>query len=430
MNSVTNVEELTNAVNDPEREGTSVVSLQETTDTATGTEETLSLADWTSSIKRSALQDMLVAASQPDVLSFALGLPAPELFPASEYLRAAAHVVAHDSRALQYAPPFQPLKSHVVELMARRGVVCTEREVFLTAGAQQGLSLLTRLLLNSGAAVLTEELTYTGLQQAVQPLRPKFLTVPTDPDTGMDVDAVEDLLTAGARPAFIYTVTNGHNPLSVSLSADKRVRLAGLARRFRVPIIEDDPYGFLFYDGEPPPPLCAHDKRWVLHVGSFSKILAPALRVGWLVVPEELTPHLAVIKESSDIDTSTFSQRAVSRYLDEGHLPAHLTHLRSEYGARRDAMLRALEEHFPRGARWHKPTAGVFVWVELPEETDAARLLKLALETERVAFIPGSAFGVEGDGGASNCLRLNFSNSTPERIADGIARLGRVLRTM
>lgn len=400
------------------------------THTATNAAEPLVLADWTRSIKRSALQDMLTEASRPGVISFALGLPAPELFPGEEYMRAAAHVIAHDPRALQYSPPFQPLKSQVVELMAGRGVECSESEVFLTAGAQQGLSLLSRLLLNQGGTILTEELTYTGFQQAVQPLRPDVLTVPTDPGTGMDVGAVADLLARGARPAFIYTVTNGHNPVGVSLSAEKRARLAELAREYRVPVVEDDPYGFLFYDGAPPPPLRAHSRRWVLHVGSFSKILAPALRAGWLVVPEELIPPLSVIKESSDIDTTTFNQRAISRYLAEGHLPGHLDGLRREYGGRRDAMLQALAEHFPSAARWHRPSAGVFVWVELPPGIDAQQLLGVALETERVAFIPGGAFGVGGRTTAANCLRLNFSNSTPELIADGIARLGRVLRRL
>lgn len=394
-------------------------------------EEALALADWTLSVKRSALQDMLAKASRPGVLSLALGLPAPELFPSEDYILATAHVISHDPRALQYSPPFQPLKSQIVELMAQRGVECREEEIFLTAGAQQGLSLLTRLLLNQGGTIVTEELTYTGFQQAVQPLQPKVLTVPTDVETGMDVNAVEDLLAAGARPALIYAVTNGHNPVGVSMSADKRAHLSKLARHYRVPIIEDDPYGFLFYEGgTPPPPLRSYNERWVLHVGSFSKILAPALRVGWLVVPEELIPYLSIIKESSDIDTSTLNQRAISHYLAEGHLPAHLSKLRHEYGTRRDAMLRALEEHFPRGARWHKPSSGVFVWVKLPPGINAEQLLKVALETERVAFLPGCAFSVGGRGDAANCLRLNFSNSAPERIMDGITRLGRVLSRM
>jgi 2-aminoadipate transaminase len=387
------------------------------------------LADWTGAIRRSALQDMLVEASRPGILSLALGLPAPELFPTTELSRAASHVLAQEARALQYSPPLQTLKRQVVELMARRDVKCREEQIFLTAGAQQGISLLTRLLLNPGGRVLTEELTYTGFQQVLQPFQPQILTVPTDLLTGMDVEAVEGLLDGGERPAFIYTVTNGHNPLGVSISLEKRARLVQLAERYRIPIIEDDPYGFLYYEGAPVPPLRSFSETWVYHVGSFSKILAPALRAGWLVVPEEMIPHLAVLKESSDIDTTTFSQRVISNYLAEENLDTHLLNLRREYRLRRDTMLEALEKNFPAKARWHRPACGFFIWVELPEAMDTTHLLKIALETEQVAFIPGSAFSVHDSGQATNCLRLNYSNATPARITDAITRLGRVLNS-
>src|ERR1043165_2899553 len=232
-------------------------------------ESEIALAGWTRLIKRSALQDMLVASARPGILSFALGLPAAELFPAADYCEAVARVLETDSRALQYGPPFRPLKQHLVSLIA--------------------------------------------------------------------------------------------------------------------------------------------------------------LRTGWVVVPESLTPHLAVIKEASDIDTAPLSQRAISAYLDAGHLPAHLANLRQEYRRRRDAMLGALRAYFPAGARWETPTAGLFIWVELPEGIDTGELLKAAIETEQVAFIPGHAFCV-GDGyRAANRMRLNFSNSSVERIEDGVRRLARAL---
>lgn len=386
------------------------------------------LAGWALATKRSALQQMLSEASRPGILSFALGLPAAELFPTDAYARSVAHVLANDDRALQYGPPFQPLKAHVVALMAQRGVVCREENVFLTAGAQQGLSLLTRLLLEPGGQALVEEMTYTGFQQVLEPFQPEILTVPTDSDTGIDVDAVERLLARGTRPALIYTVADGHNPLGLSLSQAKRARLAALAREYRVPVIEDDPYGFIYYGDRPDMPLRALDEQWVLYVGSFSKILAPALRVGWLIVPEELIPKLSIIKESSDIDTNTLSQRAITNYLDGQHLPAHLARLRQEYRARRDAMLGALAEHFPPGAHWQQPTSGLFIWVELPGEVDTGELLKAAIETERVAFIPGQAFSVGQHRRGTNCLRLNFSHSSVERITDGVGRLARVLK--
>jgi 2-aminoadipate transaminase len=387
----------------------------------------LPLAQWARESVPSALQSMLTVGSRPGILSLALGLPAPELFPAADLSTAAARVLAGDPVALQYSPPFAPLKRHVVELMARRGVRCSEDQVFLTAGGQQGMSLLTRLLLDPGGTVLLERLCYTGLRQAVEPLRPRILSVGTDPDTGIDVDAVEAHLAAGERPAFIYVVTDGNNPLAVSVSADKRARLVELARAYGVPILEDDAYGFFQYVDDPVPPMRALDDRWVLYMGTFSKIFAPAMRAGWVVVPPELVPRLGIIKEATDINTSVFTHRVISSYIDQGLLPAHLERLRSEYQARRDAMLQALAEHFPPQARWRVPTAGVFVWVELPEGADAGRLLGVAVDTEQVAFLPGNAFGHGGDTFASNCMRLNFSHASPERVREGVARLGRVI---
>lgn len=388
----------------------------------------IALANWTRGIKRSALQDMLVACSRPGVLSFALGLPAAELFPAADYGEAVARVLADDARALQYGPPFRPLKQHVVSLMAERGVECREEQVFLTAGAQQGISLLARLLLEPGSPAVVEEMAYPGCQQVLRASEANILTVPTDFKTGIDVDAVERLLASGVRPALLYTVPEGHNPLAVSMSVEKRVRLAELARFYRMPVIEDDAYGMLYYERQPAPPLRALEDRWVFYVGTFSKIMAPALRTGWVVVPEELTPHLAILKESSDIDTAPLSQRGISAYLDAGHLPEHLNKLRREYRRRRDAMLDALRAHFPKGARWETPTSGLFIWVELPEGFDTGELLGTAIETEQVAFIPGHAFCVNDERPATNRMRLNFSNSSVERIEDGVRRLSRVLK--
>src|SRR5215207_2792509 len=256
---------------------------------------------------------MLVASARPGVLSFALGLPAAELFPAAEYSEALAHVLASDPRALQYGPPFRPLKQHVLRLMADRGVNCREEQVFLTAGAQQGVNLLAHLLVEPGSTVIVEEMAYTGCQQVLQVTQADVLTVPTDFKTGIDVDAVERLLEGGAQPALIYVVPDGHNPLSVSMSLEKRMRLVELARAYSVPIVEDDAYGFLYYDS-PTPPLRALDDEWVLYVGTFSKIMAPALRTGWVVVPEALTSHLAILKEATDIDTAPLNQRAISAY--------------------------------------------------------------------------------------------------------------------
>ncbi len=392
------------------------------------TADEIQLADWTRTMKRSVLREMLAVVSRPGILSFAGGLPAPELFPVQQYADAAAKVLAEDPCALQYGPPYQPLKAHIQRLMAQRGVDCTEEQIFLTTGAQQGLDVLTRLLLNPRGQVIIEEMVYTGVQQVIAPFQPEILTVPTDLETGMDVDAVEGLLVGGARPAFIYAITDAHNPLGVSMSTQKRVRLVELARHYGVPIIEDDPYGFLCYGREADPPMRALDSQWLFYLGSFSKILAPALRTGWMVAPEALIPKLTVIKEAADLETSAFMQRSISAYLDTGHLPSHLIELCEGYGARRDTMLRALETHFPAEARWTKPTSGMFIWVELPEVIDTRELLQRAVDEEQVAFIPGHAF-CAGSHQAPHTMRLNFSNATPEQIEEGIERLGRVIHS-
>jgi 2-aminoadipate transaminase len=373
-------------------------------------------------------QDTLSLLSYPNVLSFVGGSPAPELFPVTEYAQATAHVLATERNALQYGSPSRSLKQQIVSLMARRGLQCGEDQIFLTNGAQQGLSLLARLLLEHGGEVLSDEVTYFGFKQLLEPFEPSVLTVPTDLETGMDVSAVESLLASGARPAFIYAIPEGHNPVGVSLSPQKRVHLVELARRYQTPIVEDDAYGFLHYEGSSEPPLRALDDRWVLYVGSFSKTLAPALRVGWLVVPEALVPKLSFAKEASDVNTRTLAQGIVSAYLGSGHFDGQLDTLRREYRLRRDAMLDALQEYFPSEVRCSKPNSGLFVWTELPFVVDTSELLKEAVETEGVAFIPGDIFSMSPNSSASHCMRLSFSNCPPERVREGVARLARVVK--
>ena len=385
------------------------------------------LAGWARETRPSPLQTMLTAASRPGIISFALGMPDAGLFPTAEFAEAAQRVMATDPHALQYGPHHRPLRAQVVELMRRRGVACREEQVFITAGAQQGMCMLARLLLEPGGEVIAEELIYTGFQQVLEPFRPRILTVPTCLETGMDVDAVEAHFKAGARPAFIYAITEGHNPLSVSLSREKRARLVELAVRYGVPIIEDDAYGFLSYRAEPEPPLRALDEQHVFYVGSFSKIVAPALRVGWLVVPEALIRPLSIVKESTDIDSTTFPQRVLSAYLETGLLPDHIEHLCRHYGLRRDTMLEALREHFPEGSRWTTPGSGMFVWLE-NDNVDAAELFEAALSTAQVAFFPGFVFSVGPARLKPHSMRLNFSYCSPEVIREGVARLGRLLK--
>jgi len=377
----------------------------------------------------SALREIMDLASRPGILSFAVGLPAADLFPARELSAAAARVLASDGQALQYAVPYQPLRRQVVELMSMRGVSCREEQVFLTSGAQQGMDLLSRLLLAPGGRVILERAVYEGLQLAVRRLAPEILTVPTDSATGIDVDAVEALLATGAVPAFLYLITDGHNPLGVSISRDKRTRLAELARRHQLPIVEDDAYGFLHFDENPPPPLRALDAEWVCYLGSFSKILAPGLRAGWMVVAEPLIPRLSALKHAVDLDTPSFSHRVISEYLAAEDFPRHLERLRVEYRRRRDATLSALERHLSGRARWNRPSGGMFVWVELSPAIDAVRLLATAVERFSLAFSPGQAFAVAGTDHARHCLRLAFGNLQPAQIAEGIERLAALVQS-
>lgn len=387
------------------------------------------LAPWARTLRPSTIHRMLAITARPGLTSFALGLPAPELFPAEAYARAAARVLATDPAALQYGPSFRPLKEIIAALMARRGVRCRPEQVVLTSGAHQGLSVLARILLEEGGEVMTERVTYTGFLQVIEPFRPRILSVPTSSTTGIDVDAVERALAGGASPAFLYVVTDGHNPLGVSLSVESRERLVELARRYRVPIVEDDAYGPLRYGDSSVPPLRALDDRWVLYVGSFSKILAPSCRVGWVIAPEELVPALVGAKDACDLDMNTFSQRVVAAFVADGHMEGHLRSLREEYAVRRDLMVEGVRAHFPVGTRCVVPSHGTLLWAELPREVDCERLLPVAVETERVAFVPGAAFTADDSSYASNCMRLNFSYPGREEIVRGMEALGRAVRT-
>jgi 2-aminoadipate transaminase len=384
------------------------------------------LADWTRGMKQSPLREIHTLLSRPGLLSFALGMPAAELFPVAAYARAARHVLRTDPEALQYGLPLRRLKSHVVGLMARRGVACTEAEVFITSGAQHAMSLLGQLLVAPGASVVTEEMAYDGMLNALRPLQPRVRTVPSDVATGMDVEALEALLASGERPALVYTIPEGHNPLGASMPADARRRLVEAAARHGVPVIEDDAYGLLGYDDAPAPALRTLDPRWTLYVGSFSKIMAPALRAGWIVAPEPLVQRLSILKQGSDLDVCSFAQRSLAAFLDREDLDAHLARLRQVYGARRDALLAALAAHFPAEARWSCPRAGIFAWVQVPG-ADTTALLRRAVEEAGVAFVPGRAFCAQGGTRGGDALRLNFSRPSVEQIHDGIQRLAGIL---
>ncbi|HTU45308.1 MAG TPA: PLP-dependent aminotransferase family protein [Bryobacteraceae bacterium] len=374
------------------------------------------------------MQARLMTEAAPDLISFALGLPAVELFPQNAFTEVAHAVLRSNRMALQYGPPCSSLKSQIVELMHRRGVDATEEQIYLTAGAQQGLSLLSSILLNPGDIVMLEGANYPGFMEALRPCRPRLCPVPTNLLTGIDVDAVQSLLEEGISPALLYVMTEAHNPMGVSISNENRERLVALAQRYGFMIVEDDAYGLLKYDGRPDRPLRAFDSQWVSYVGSFSKIVAPSLRVGWVVIPEELIGPFSIAKFGSDLDSYTLTQHLISAFLDEGRIWDHVQYLCDEYRRRRDIMLNSLAAYFPSTARWSCPSGGLFIWVELPEEFDTAALLPIAVQQQHVAYIPGDSFAVDRKGRFSNCLRLNFSNSPEGKIKEGVLRLSRIFK--
>jgi 2-aminoadipate transaminase len=384
------------------------------------------LARWARSIRTSPLQTMLTKCRP--AISFALGLPGPELLPAEQLSVAAAAVLASGPGALQYGPPSEELRHQIVEIMRWRGVECKASEVFLTSGAQQGLSILAKLLIGPRGRVVCEKYVYTGFLQAIEPMMPEVHTIETDAWSGPDIDGLEALLTRVADPGFLYINATGHNPLSLTLGGEARIRLVKLSAR-ALTIVEDDPYGLLQYEGDSAA-LKSASPSSIIYVGSFSKILSPALRVGWLVAPEHLHTALASIKEGSDINTGTFSQRVACRFIASGGLREHVSKLACAYRRRRDFMLDALARTLPSGSRWTTPSAGIFIWVELPEPYDAVELLDRALSEHGVAFLPGVAFCAKDSAheSARRSLRLNFSHCTEDQIEEGMRRIAVILR--
>jgi 2-aminoadipate transaminase len=373
-------------------------------------------------ITSSAIRDLLKVTEQPEVISFAGGLPAPECFPTEELTAAAERVlIERPLAALQYGPTegYRPLREFVTTLMDERGLAIPADQVLMLSGSQQGLDAIGKLLIDPGSTVAVEEPTYLGALQAWRPYSPQFLTVPMDSD-GLDVVALERALKGGARPRFLYLVSCFQNPTGITPSPARKRALLEVAARYGLPIVEDDPYGELYYEGQRPPILAALDAemhgelRHVVYLSTFSKLLAPGLRVGWVAAPKELVAKFAHAKQGLDLHTGSLAQAVAYEACRDGLLSRHVPTIRATYHARRDAMLAALDRLMPKG--------GMFIWLTLPAHVDSTALLQASLE-QKVAFVPGASF--HANGGGANTMRLNFSHSTPERIAEGVARLAR-----
>lgn len=392
----------------------------------------------------SVIRELLKLTQQPDIISFAGGLPAPEVFPVERFKLASQRVLdAHGSQALQYSTTegYLPLREYIVNKMCRYGIHANPANILITSGAQQALDIIGKILLDPGDIVLTEQPTYLGALQAWRSYQADYVTVPID-ENGICLDErFIEALRAG--PKFMYILPNFQNPAGVTLSLERRTKLIQIANHYGIPIVEDDPYGDLRYEGEHIPPLVVLDAEYqenqtpdcngegfykgdVIYLGTFSKTLAPGLRLGWILAPESVIQKCVMAKQGMDLHTSSFSQMVAYEVARDDYLDEHKMLIRQTYKKRRDVMLAAMDEYFPLGVYWTRPEGGLFLWVTLPDWMDASKLLETAV-SKKVAYVPGMAFHPEGANGGHNTCRLNFSNATPEMIEEGIKRLGKVI---
>ncbi len=391
------------------------------------------LATRTLGMQSSAIRELLKLTQQPDIISFAGGLPAPDFFPLREVEEACRYIVHEDGvRALQYSATegYPPLKEFLADAMHKYGVPASPDNVLLTNGSQQALDLIGKIFIDPGDYVLTGRPTYLGAIQAWNAYQARYHTVRLD-DGGMVVDEIEHayekvLSDSGKPPRFIYVLPNFHNPAGTTLTQERREQLADVATKLNLPVVEDDPYGQLRYEGEDLPPICTFIPERTIYLGTFSKTLAPGLRLGWIVCPEVLMRRFVQAKQGSDLHTGTFVQYVANDICQRGFLKQHVRQLREEYKARRDTMLEALAEFWPDGCCWTRPEGGLFLWAQIPGGIDTQDFLTQAVE-EKVAYVPGVHFYPNQDGGF-DAMRLNFSYSSPDAIVEGMRRLGTALK--
>lgn len=392
-------------------------------------------ADRTQYMKRSTVREILKLTARPEVISFAGGLPAPELFPVERIRQAADTVLAERGpEVLQYSTTegMPELRELIARRLSHGKFQVHPDNVLITSGSQQAVDMLARIFLNEGDGVIVENPTYVGMMTSWRPFQLRFTAVPTDGD-GMIVDELEPLL--ADHPKLMYAIPTFQNPQGTTLTRQRRAQLAALIARYNLPFIEDDPYGELRYSGDPAPSVLAMEAEHrgatgldgsVIYCGTFSKVLTPGLRIGWVAAALPVIDKLVQVKQATDLHTSTFNQYVTYEVArDEAFLEAHIANLRDVYRQRRDLMLATMEEHFPEEVTWTRPEGGLFLMVTMPEHLNARDVLKLALAKD-VAFVPCDDFFI-GDTG-KNTFRLNFSNARPERIVEGIKRLGATLK--
>lgn len=376
-------------------------------------------------LETSIIREILKLSSQPGVISFAGGLPAPEMFPVEDLKEASIRALdKYKDAALQYSlsmgvPEF---RKAIADYACQRIPKITADNIIITSGSQQGLDLIGRAFIDPGDYVICEAPTYVGALQAFNFYQARYATVSMD-NQGMVVDEVEDAIKK-CNPKFIYVVPNFQNPSGITMSLARREQLVAVANEYNIPIIDDNPYGELRFAGEPVPSLCALGGDMVISLSTFSKIVSPGLRIAWIVARPDMMPVFEKVKQCGDLHTSTFSQIILLEYLRMGKLDDHIEKIRRTYGARRDLMIRSIEQYFPPEVEFTRPEGGLFLWLTLPMGMSAKELLPEAIE-KKVAYVYGSPFFPGG--GGENTMRLNFSNASEDQIVEGIKRLGRLI---
>jgi 2-aminoadipate transaminase len=374
----------------------------------------------------SEVRALFAVAARAEVISLAGGMPYVEALAADHVLDVVREAIAeYGDASLQYGggQGHRRLRERLTLLMAEEGIEADLEDVVVTTGAQQALDLLGRIFIEPGDLIAVEAPAYVGALSAFGMYEPRYLTVDID-DEGMVVDQLEQALIRGERPKFVYTVPNFGNPTGVTMSHSRREALVSLCREAGIPIVEDNPYGMLRFEGPALPTLRALDPDNVIYLGTVSKVFSPGVRVGWALAEHTVVQRLVLAKEAADLCGSSFNMMVTERYLARPFWRENLTALVDLYRSRRDAMLQALDEHFPSAATWTLPTGGFYVWVTLPTWIDTRALLAAAVE-RLVAFVPGTAFYPDGRG--TNQMRLAFCHPTEDRIREGVARLGALL---
>ena len=391
---------------------------------------TLNYAKRMDNIKASEIRELLKLTQRPEVISFAGGLPAPELFPVKELKRVTAEVLEENgTAALQYGPTegYGPLREQIAKRMEKVHVDITPEDILVTSGSQQGLDFAAKIFINPGDIIICESPSYLGAINAFKAYEPKFLEIDTD-DEGMIMEDLEETLKNNDKVRFIYVIPDFQNPSGKTWSVERRKKLVELANKYNVAILEDNPYGELRFEGEILPAVKHYDTEGrVIFLGTFSKIFCPGLRLGWVVADGEVLNKFVMVKQGADLQSSTISQMEVAKFLETYDIEEHIEKIKVVYKKRRDLMMKTMEEEFPEEVKFTYPEGGLFTWVVLPEHMNAREIAVKALE-ENVAFVPGGSFFPNG--GHENTFRMNYSNMDEERIVEGVKRLGKVLREM